>query len=80
MQYAQGGIWGMKAEDVMNVLQKWTGVQGEEAIDAAENSDFSKIETILEIVTNPYDELEKYQNYAEKSPEWAKNLEISCSS
>ena len=51
-----------------------------EAIDAAENSDFSKIETILEIVTNPYDELEKYQNYAEKSPEWAKNLEISCSS
>ena len=52
----------------------------QEAIDAAENSDFSKIETILEIVTNPYDELEKYQNYAEKSPEWAKNLEISCSS
>tara|TARA_R110000823_G_C15890593_1_gene495982 strand:+ start:550 stop:1446 length:897 start_codon:yes stop_codon:yes gene_type:complete len=35
MQYAQGGIWSMKAEDVMNVLQKWTGAQGEEAIDAA---------------------------------------------
>ena len=52
----------------------------QEAIDAAENSDFSKIETILEIVTNPYDELEKHQNYAGKSPEWAKDLEISCSS
>jgi len=33
--YAQNGIWDMKAEDVMNVLQKWTGAQGEGAIDAA---------------------------------------------
>tara|TARA_R110000824_G_scaffold32672_1_gene105285 strand:+ start:27926 stop:28792 length:867 start_codon:yes stop_codon:yes gene_type:complete len=35
MSYAKNGIWGMKPEDVMGVLQEWTGVQGEAAIDAA---------------------------------------------
>jgi len=33
--YAKNGIWGMKPADVMEVLQKWTGQQGEAAINAA---------------------------------------------
>jgi hypothetical protein len=35
LMYAKNGIWDMKPEDVMAVLQKWTGVEGEGAIDAA---------------------------------------------
>ena len=35
MEYAQNGIWDLKPEDVMEVLQKFTGTQGEAAVDAA---------------------------------------------
>ena len=52
----------------------------QEVIEAAENSDFSAAETLIEIITSPYDELEQYEHFANRSPDWAKNLEISCSS
>jgi|TARA_B100000959_G_scaffold140791_1_gene147890 uncharacterized protein YdiU (UPF0061 family) len=52
----------------------------QEAIDAAESSDYSKLETLITVITSPFEELEKYQNFANKSPAWAKDLEISCSS
>jgi len=52
----------------------------QEAIDAAEDSDFSKLETLIVVLTNPFEELEEYQKFANKSPAWAKDLEISCSS
>lgn len=35
VKYAKGGVWDMKPEDVMQVLQKFTGVEGEAAINAA---------------------------------------------
>jgi hypothetical protein len=46
MAYAKKGIWGMKPEDVMGVLQKWTGVQGEAAIDAAVQKMTENISTL----------------------------------
>ena len=52
----------------------------QEAIDAAEDSDFSKLETLIMVLTKPFEELEKYKDFANKSPAWAKDLEISCSS
>ena len=52
----------------------------QEAIDSAEDSDFSALETLIEVITNPYDELKQYEHFANRSPAWAKNLEISCSS
>ena len=52
----------------------------QEVIEAAENSDFSAAETLIEVITSPYDELEQYEHFANRSPDWAKNLEISCSS
>jgi hypothetical protein len=52
----------------------------QEAIDAAENSDFSKLETLIEVITHPFDELGQYQKFANKSPAWAQDLDISCSS
>ena len=52
----------------------------QEAIEAAEESDFSVIEKLIEVITNPFDELDEHQRYAERSPEWARDLEISCSS
>ena len=52
----------------------------QEAIELAEKSDFSKLENLIEIISNPFKEQEKYQEYEKRSPAWAKNLEISCSS
>ena len=52
----------------------------QEAIEAAEESDFTVIEKFIKVITNPFSELDEYQHYAEKSPAWAKDLEISCSS
>ena len=52
----------------------------QEAIELAEKSDFSKLENLIEIISNPFKEQERYQEYAKRSPAWAKNLEISCSS
>ena len=52
----------------------------QEAIDAAEESDFSMLENLIIILTKPFEEHKEYQNFANKSPAWAKDLEISCSS
>jgi len=52
----------------------------QEVIEAAEDSNYIKLETLIKIITNPFEEHEDFQNFAERSPEWAKDIEISCSS
>ena len=52
----------------------------QEAIEAAEVNDFSKLETLMIVITQPYEELIEHEKFANKSPIWAKDLEISCSS
>ncbi|MDB2677960.1 YdiU family protein [Gammaproteobacteria bacterium] len=52
----------------------------QEAIEAAEVNDFSNLETLMIIMTQPFEELIEHQKFANKSPMWAKDLEISCSS
>ena len=52
----------------------------QEAIEAAEVNDFSKLETLIIVMTQPFEELIEHQKFANKSPMWAKDLEISCSS
>ena len=52
----------------------------QEAIEAAEVNDFSKLETLIIVMTQPFEELIEHQEFSNKSPIWAKGLEISCSS
>jgi uncharacterized protein YdiU (UPF0061 family) len=52
----------------------------QEAIEAAEVNDSSKLETLMIVITQPYEELIEHEKFATKSPIWAKDLEISCSS
>ena len=52
----------------------------QEAIEAAEVNDSSKLETLMIVITQPYEELIEHEKFANKSPIWAKVLEISCSS
>jgi uncharacterized protein YdiU (UPF0061 family) len=52
----------------------------QEAIEAAEKNDFLLLNTLLIVLTQPFEEFPEHQKFANKSPKWAKDLEISCSS
>ena len=67
----------MNANNPKYILRNY---MAQEVIEAAESSDFSALKTLIEVITSPYDELEQYEHFANRSPNWAKNLEISCSS
>ena len=42
--------------------------------------DFSEVERLLKVFERPYDEQPKFESYAKEPPDWAKTLELSCSS
>ncbi len=56
----------------------------QQAIEKAEQGDFSEIHRLQALLQHPYDEQEQYQHYAEKRPDWAINKAgcgmLSCSS
>jgi uncharacterized protein YdiU (UPF0061 family) len=50
------------------------------AIEKATQKDFSEVERLLQLLRRPFDEQPEYQAYAAAPPDWAKNIEVSCSS
>ena len=50
------------------------------AIEKAQKDDFSEVDKLLKILENPFDEQPEYESYAKLPPDWANDLEISCSS
>lgn len=52
----------------------------QQAIEKAEQHDFSEVQQLLAILARPFDEQEENAHYAQEAPEWAKQLSISCSS
>jgi uncharacterized protein YdiU (UPF0061 family) len=52
----------------------------QEAIDAAEQGDFSLINRLLHVLTNPYTEHPAEDTLADLPPAWAKEIVVSCSS
>ncbi|AMP09761.1 hypothetical protein CAter282_1998 [Collimonas arenae] len=50
------------------------------AIEKAQNKDFSEVRKLLQILENPFDEQPQHAQYAELPPDWARGLEVSCSS
>ena len=53
---------------------------GEEAIAKAKLKDFSGVETLLNLLQAPFDEHPGFEAYAGLPPDWAAEIEISCSS
>jgi serine/tyrosine/threonine adenylyltransferase len=53
---------------------------GEQAIAKAKLKDFSEVETLLKLLQAPYDEHPGYERFAGLPPDWAADIEISCSS
>lgn len=50
------------------------------AIEKAQNKDFSEVAKLLSILEKPYDEQPDNERYAALPPDWANELEVSCSS
>ena len=52
----------------------------EQAIQKAENNDYSEVETLFKILSYPYDEQTEFETYAAEPPDWSKKISVSCSS
>ncbi|NYT61205.1 YdiU family protein [Alcaligenaceae bacterium] len=52
----------------------------EAAIQAAAKGDSGEIDTLLKLLRHPYVEQPGYEAYSARAPEWACQLEVSCSS
>ncbi|MGZ5819490.1 MAG: protein adenylyltransferase SelO [Burkholderiaceae bacterium] len=50
------------------------------AIEKAQNKDFSEIERLRKVLEKPFDEQPENEHYADLPPDWASQLEVSCSS
>jgi uncharacterized protein YdiU (UPF0061 family) len=51
------------------------------AIEQAEkNRDFTEIDRLLKLLCKPFDEQPEMESYAATPPEWARQIEVSCSS
>jgi uncharacterized protein YdiU (UPF0061 family) len=53
---------------------------GEIAIRRAREGDFSEIETLLSLLSAPFDDRPGFETYAAPAPPWAQSIAISCSS
>ena len=52
----------------------------QQAIDRAENGDYSEIDRLLALLASPFDEQPENEPYAALPPDWASALSVSCSS
>jgi uncharacterized protein YdiU (UPF0061 family) len=50
------------------------------AIDAATQQDYSEIDQLMQLLQTPFDEHPELAHYAEPPPDWAGNIQVSCSS
>ncbi|HFE37182.1 MAG TPA: hypothetical protein ENK06_02025, partial [Gammaproteobacteria bacterium] len=52
----------------------------QQAIEKANDGDYSEISILQKLLHNPFDEHDDHDKYADLPPEWAKKISISCSS
>ncbi len=52
----------------------------QQAIERAQNGDFSEVTKLLAILEQPFDDQPEHEAYAALPPDWAAHLEVSCSS
>ncbi len=52
----------------------------QQAIEKAQIKDFSEVQKLLAVLEHPFDEQPENEQYAALPPDWASELEVSCSS
>ena len=58
----------MKAANPKYVLRNYLAL---EAIDAAEQGDFTEMENMMQVLRTPYDDQPDNEKYAARRPDWA---------
>jgi len=73
---------GLEADLMLKINPKFVlrNYLGEEAIAAARNKDFSGVSKLLMLLCQPFDEHPGFESQAGFPPDWASQIEISCSS
>ena len=86
-QVNQAEISHIERKQSMDKVNPWLVLRNylsQQAIEAAENNDFSILNDLLEALKKPYQEQEKFAHFAKKRPDWAKYKAgcsmLSCSS
>ena len=52
----------------------------QQVIESAEQGDFSELETLHDLLRKPFDEQPELAHYAAEPPDWARHIDLSCSS
>ncbi|NCP81404.1 MAG: hypothetical protein CO065_09605 [Comamonadaceae bacterium CG_4_9_14_0_8_um_filter_57_21] len=73
---------GLEADLMLKINPKFVlrNYLGEEAITAARNKNFSGVSKLLTLLNSPFDEHPGFEHEAGFPPDWASQIEISCSS
>ena len=53
---------------------------GELSIRQAKNGDYSMVQSLLKVLQSPFEEHPEHEAWAALAPDWAADIEISCSS
>ena len=67
----------MRLANPRYVLRNW---MAESAIRKARAHDFSEVAALRRCLRHPYDDQPEFAHYAQLPPDWARGLELSCSS
>ena len=67
----------MRAANPKYVLRNWLA---EAAIRRARAGDYAEIDRVLRCLRHPFDEQPEFSALAAPAPDWARGLEVSCSS
>ena len=52
----------------------------QKAIEKAQQKDYSEIDQLLQVLSQPFEEQPEYEEYAALPPDWASKIAVSCSS
>jgi uncharacterized protein YdiU (UPF0061 family) len=79
---AEGSIDAQRklAMDAVNPKYILRNYLAQAAIERAQNKDYSEIARLLSVLERPFDEQPEHDHYAALPPDWASQLEVSCSS
>jgi uncharacterized protein YdiU (UPF0061 family) len=82
LQHEQGTDNERKARmDAVNPKYILRNYLAQKAIEQAEEQrDFSEIDRLLNLLAKPFDEQPEMESYAAAPPDWARQIEVSCSS
>jgi uncharacterized protein YdiU (UPF0061 family) len=67
----------MRAVNPRFILRNYLAQQ---AIERAERADYGEVEMLHRVLQHPFDDQPEFVEYAAEPPDWARHIDLSCSS